>query len=332
MDKINRVIRFYEAGDADVLKVETAAIEEPKENEVRIEVKALGLNRAEVMFREGQYLEAPVFPSRLGYEASGVVQAVGSKVTSVQVGDQVSTIPSFSMGTYGVYGDTAIVPEHAVAKYPNNLSFEEATAIWMAYLTAYGALISIGHISSESIVLVTAASSSVGLATIQLAKAEGASVIVTTRSADKKAFLLEAGADHVIVTNDENLTDRIDEITDKRGVDLVFDPIGGPNLNQLAKAAAQGATIIEYGALSPEPTPFPLFEALKKGLSFRGYTLFEVTTNAEKLNVAKAYVYEKLEKGLLKPTIDRTFVLDDIVEAHKYMESNKQKGKIVVTT
>ncbi len=111
----------------------------PGPGEVRIAVKALGLNRAESMFRLGQYLEEPVFPSKLGYEAAGTIEAVGPGVMGLKVGDAVSTVPAFALGKYGVYGDAAIVPAAAVVKHPPSLSWEQAAAIWMQYLTAYGA-------------------------------------------------------------------------------------------------------------------------------------------------------------------------------------------------
>ena len=326
-----KIIRFHETGGADVLQIEDLPLEEPSEGEVRLKVEAIGLNRAEVMFREGQYLEDPELPSRLGYEAAGIVDAVGPGVDDIQIGDCVSTIPAFSMGTYGVYGESAIVPAYAVASYPDNLSASEGAAIWMQYVTAYGALIDIGQLKAGDTVVISAASSSVGLAAIQVAKAAGAVAIATTRGSAKKQFLLEAGADHVIVTNEEDLVESVIAITAGNGANLIFDPIGGPLLQTLADAAAVGATIVEYGALSPDPTPFPLFSALKKGLAVRGYTLFEIVKDAERLARCKQYIYDGLKSGALKPVIDSTFPLDAIVDAHRYMESNRQKGKIVVT-
>lgn len=329
--KNSKVVRFHKTGNAEVLKIEDLNIEEPKNDEVRINVKAIGLNRAEVMFREGQYLESPQFPSRLGYEVSGIVEAIGSNVIEFKVGDKVSTIPAFSIGKYGVYGETATVPKHAVTKYPENLTEIEATSIWMSYLTGYGALIEKGNIKPNDFVIITAASSSVGLASIQIAKSEQAHVIATTRNINKKQFLLDSGADYVIVTNDEDLEKRVNEITNEKGANLIFDPVGGTYIEKLAAASSLGGMIIEYGALAPEPTPFPLFIALKKGLTIRGYTLFEITTNKEKLNRGRSYLYNKLERGSLKPIIDKVFELHEIIDAHKYMESNVQKGKIVVT-
>ncbi len=326
-----KIVRFHETGGAEVLKLEDLPLAEPGQGEVRLTVEAIGLNRAEIMFRKGQYLETPQLPSRLGYEAAGVIDAVGPDVENFQAGDRVSTIPSFPMGQYGVYGESAIVPAYAAAKYPDTLSAVEGAAIWMQYMTAFGALIEYGELKKSDAVLVTAASSSVGLAAIQIVKAAGGMAIATTRGKDKQAFLLESGADHVIVTDEEDLVERGMSLTSKQGVRIVFDPVAGPLLEQLAAVSAQGGIIFEYGALAPHPTPFPLFPALAKGLTIRGYTLFEIAKNPSMLERGKKYIYSGLESGALKPIIDRTFSLSDIVEAHRYMASNKQKGKIVVT-
>ena len=326
-----KIVRFHEIGGADVLKIEDLPLTEPGEGEVRLKVEAIGLNRAEVMFRQGQYLETPKLPSRLGYEAAGIVDAVGVGVSDIQIGDRVSTIPSFSIGQYGVYGESAIVPAYAVARYPDTLSVIEGTAIWMQYLTAFGALVEYGHLKKEDSVLITAASSSVGLAAIQITRSAGALAIATTRGADKKQFLLDAGANHVIVTDEEDLAESVMTITSGHGANIIFDPVGGPLLESLADAAAPGAMIFEYGALSTAPTTFPLFSALAKGLTVRGYTIFEIVKDPGKLARGKQYIYDGLQTGALKPIIDSTFPLDTIADAHRYMESNQQKGKIVVT-
>jgi NADPH:quinone reductase-like Zn-dependent oxidoreductase len=326
-----RIVRFHETGDADVLKLEEAPLVEPGAGEVRLKVEAIGLNRAEVLFRQGIYLEAPELPSRIGYEAAGVVDAVGADVQEIKVGDRVSTIPSFSMRQYGVYGESAVVPAFAAAPYPDTLSAEAAAAIWMPYMTAYGALIALGKLQPEQTVLITAASSSVGLAAIQIVKSLGALAVATTRGPDKKRFLLEAGADHVIVTDEEDMAEQMKTIGGGQGANLVFDPVAGPFLEKLARAAAPGATLFEYGLLSGQPTPFPLIDALGKGLSVRGYLLFEIVQQPELLAAGKRFVTAGLTSGALKPVIDRTFTLDEIVDAHRYMESNQQKGKIVVT-
>ena len=132
----------------------------PGPGELRLRAHALGLNRAESMFRSGMYLEEPTLPARLGYEVAGTVDAVGEGVTGFAVGDKVSTIPAFSLNQYGVYGDQVIVPAAATVKHPSNLSWQEAAAIWMQYLTAYGALIEVAPLVPGDAVIITAASSS----------------------------------------------------------------------------------------------------------------------------------------------------------------------------
>jgi NADPH2:quinone reductase len=235
------------------------------------------------------------------------------------------------MCEYGVYGESAVVPAYAAAVYPANLSPVEAAAIWMKYITAYGALVVYGNLAAEDTVVITAASSSVGRAAIQLCRDAGAVAIATTRTAAKRQALLDGGASHVVVTDEDDLAGRVMEITGGKGATLCFDPVAGPFLPRLAEACAPGAMIFEYGALYPEATPFPLFAVLRKGLTVRGYTLFEIVRRPEALARAKAYVVERLESGRFKPVIDRTFPLDQIAEAHRYMVSNQQNGKIVVT-
>jgi NADPH:quinone reductase-like Zn-dependent oxidoreductase len=326
-----RIVRFHQTGGPEVLQLDELPLPDPAAGEVRLRVKAIGLNRAEVMFRMGKYLVEPKLPSKIGYEASGIVEAAGPDVDQSWIGKTVSTVPAFWASAYGVYGEVAIVPAHAIAVYPSKLSYEEGTSIWMQYLTAYGALIHQGHVTIGDFVLITAASSSVGIAAIEIVKAEGATSIATTRTSHKKAELLALGADHVIVTDEEDLVARVNEITGGKGARVVFDPIAGKILETLAAATADSGIIFEYGALATEPTPYPLFTALRKHLTIKGYTLFEVVGNPAASSKAKQYIFDHIVAGDFKPRIDKTFPLSQIVEAHRYMESNTQIGKIVVT-
>ena len=326
-----KIVRFHKLGGPEVLQIDELPLPEPGEGEVRLRVKAIGLNRAEVMFRKGQYLQDPVLPSGLGYEASGVVEAIGPGVATSWMGKTASTVPAFPANAYGVYGEVAIVPAYALAAYPERLSAIEGTAIWMQYLTAYGALIHHGKIKQGDFVIITAASSSVGIAAIEIARAEGAVSIATTRTSKKKAELLAAGASHVIATEEEDLAARVKEITSGKGARVIFDPIAGKGIELLAEVAAPGGTIYEYGALAAEPTPYPLFAALSKSLVIQGYTLFDVVSVPELRKQGEKYVFSHIEAGDFKPRIDKTFLLSQIVEAHRYMESNQQIGKIVVT-
>jgi NADPH:quinone reductase-like Zn-dependent oxidoreductase len=324
------LIQFDQAGGPEVLtfrKVEEVA---PTADEVRIRVDAIGLNRAEIMYRAGAYIYQPSFPSTLGYEAAGVIEAVGEGVDGLAEGDLVSVVPSFLQSEYGTYGDHVVLPAAAVVPRPVGVDAVQAAAVVMAYITAYGALVEDSPVQPGDYVLITAASSSVGLAAIQVARHIGAIPIVTTRGADKKQRLLDAGAADVIVTDDEELPARVEEITAGAGVRLALDPIGGPGVSVLAQAISPGGSLVVYGALDPRPAPLPNALSLK-ALTIRTYTVFEITTDPQRLRRAIAFINAGLTTRAFTPVIDRTFDFTDIVEAHRYMEASSQVGKIVVT-
>ena len=197
-----KIVRFHEVGDASVLKLEELPKPQPGEGEALLKVEAIGLNRAEVMFRSGAYLDRPSFPSLIGYEASGTIEAVGPGVTGLKPGDRVSSIPAFHMDKYGTYGEYAVLPAYALAPYPEHLSPAEGASIWMQYITAYG-VVEFGGLRKGQPLLITAAASSVGLAAIQIAKFVGATSIATTRNKAKAGALSDAGADFVINTGSE---------------------------------------------------------------------------------------------------------------------------------
>ena len=325
-----KAVLFDELGGADVLRVAEVPDLEAGEGEVRIKVEALGINRAEIMFREGVYHVQPEFPSRIGYEAAGTIDAVGPGVEGLAVGDRVSTIPCFSMIEHGVCGEQAVVPAFAAARYPEGLTPVKAAAVWMQYMTAYGAIVEYGRVKKGDNVLITAASSSVGIAAIQIVRSLGARPIAATRGAGKKDFLLNIGAARVVVTDEEDLAESVLAITDGAGADVIFDPVVGSYLAKLAEAAAYHGTIFCYGHLSPDDSVIPLYPAIRKGLTFRGYTIMEISRDPGLREEAKRFIYDGLESGVFKPVIARTFPLDDIVGAYEYMESNEQMGKIVV--
>jgi NADPH2:quinone reductase len=328
---MSRIVRFYSIGGPEVLQIDELELGAPGPGEVRIRVRALGLNRAECMFRRGVYPETPILPAKLGYEAAGEVEAVGEGVTRFSPGDAVSTIPAFSMNQYGVYGESAIVPVDAVVKHPANLSLPEAASIWMQYLTTYGALVDYGRLSAGDAVIITAASSGVGLGAIQIAKSLGAIPIAATRTAAKREALLEAGAAHVIVTDEQDLAAEVMRVTEGAGARFAFDPIGGPGVETLAAALGDFGILIPYGVMTTQPTPYPLLTALAKNLTIRAFTLPLFTNQPEKLERGKQFVIKGIEAGHFRPIIARTFPFAEIAEAHRYMESNQQVGKIVVT-
>ncbi len=331
----SRVIRFHKCGGPEVLRIEVALPTTPGPGEVVIQVDAIGLNRAEAAFRAGQYLEQPEYPARLGYEASGKVRAVGDGVTAFAEGDEVCVIPSMNpMSQYGVYGDWAKLPAEVLIKRPAGMSAIEGASVWMPYLTAYGALADLVAVGPGDPVVITAASSSVGIAAIQICKQLGGVPIAVTRSAGKVDALREQGAAHVLIGDADRVVDSVMEVTAGKGARVVFDPVAGPCVMALSEMLGVGGFLVLYGNLSGKAaeTPFPFFSAVGKGLSLRGYLVFELTRDLKRRDKAIAFIAQGLEQGSLKPVIAKHFRLDQIVEAHRYLESNQQIGKIVVTT
>jgi NADPH:quinone reductase-like Zn-dependent oxidoreductase len=328
---MTRTVRFHEYGEPDVLRIDDIEVAAPAADEVQIDVRAIGLNRAEVMFRRHAYLQEAEFPSRLGYEAAGTVKALGSDVSGFAKGDAVSVIPTLDMARWGTYGEVINVPARHVVRHPENLTLEQAAASWMMYVTAWGALIEQAKLSAGEFVIVSAASSSVGTAAFQIARSVGATVIATTRTSAKAEALRTAGAHHVIATEEDDLAARVAEITGGKGARVVFDPIGGPAIAQLAECMAVGGILLEYGALSPDEGPFPQFAVLGKSLTLKGYLYTEIVSDDAILERAKTFINEGLRSGALDPLISRTFAFDDIREATRFLESNEQIGKIVVT-
>jgi NADPH:quinone reductase-like Zn-dependent oxidoreductase len=328
---MSRTIKFAKAGGPEVLEFIEAQIAAPGPHEVRIKVKAIGINRADSMWRNDKYVEPVKFPAGLGYDAAGIVDAVGKDVTDFAAGDIVSTLPAFSLNKYSAYGEIILAPDHAVVKHPESLSFVEAASVWMMFLTAYGALVFDARVKAGDFVIIPAASSSVGLAAIQIANYAGATPIALTRTSEKKRRLHEAGAPHVIATREQDMLAEVMRITEGNGARVAFDPVGGPDFPKLIAALTfQGVAYI-YGALSEGDTPIPVLEMIPKMPAVKGYSLRLVMGEEARRKTAIEYVTKGLASGALKPVIDRTFGFDDMVEVHRYLENSGQFGKIVVT-
>jgi NADPH:quinone reductase-like Zn-dependent oxidoreductase len=329
-----RVVRFHETGGPEVLRIVEEAPGAPGAGEVLLQVEAIGLNRAEAAFRAGQYFEQPASPARIGYEAAGTVLAVGPGVVHLAAGDAVSVLPGFSMSKYGVYGDWAVVPAGAVIVRPAGMDAITGAALWMAYLTAYGAIVDLGRIGPGDAVVITAASSSVGIAAIQICNMLGAVPIALTRDPNKADALRAYGAAHVVVGTAATAVEAVARATTGRGARLVFDPVAGPSVLPLADMLGPGGLMVLYGNLSGQAaeTPFPFMAAVGKGLAVRGYLVFELIQNPARRDDAVRAIAHGIAAGRLKPVIARTFELAEIVAAHRYLESNQQIGKIVVTT
>jgi NADPH2:quinone reductase len=321
---------FYEFGDpADVLKIEDVPLREPGPEEVRISVKAFALNRADLLFIHGEHYSLPKFPSRLGDECSGVIDAIGEGVSGFRIGDRVSTIP-FHNDNYKTHGESSIIPARFVAHFPDNLTFEEGTSIWMQYLTAYFAAVEICRITSEDYVLIAAASSSAALGCMQLAKALGATTIGSTRRSDKVQQLLDLGYDRVVAYQEEKLGQSVVDVSQGQGARMIYDPIGGTFAREYYDGLAKNATIIYYGMLSALSMEVEILPMVRTASIVHPYSMYNHVVVPEQLERGKKLICDSLASGKLKPVIDRVFELEEIVDSYRYMESNTQIGKIVV--
>lgn len=325
-----KIVRFHRFGGPEVLQLDELPEEQPGRGEVRIKVQAFGLNRADYLYRNNMHAVIPRLPSRIGYEATGIIDAVGPDVRDWKLGDRVSNVPLGSPD-YGVCGESAILPAYTLMPVPPHLSVEEATSIWMQYMTAWGGLIAFGQMQAEDVILVTAASSSAGIGAIQLAKDAGARVIATTRTAAKKEFVKSVGADHVVVTDEENIAESVRRFTNGKGVRLVYDCIGGPFLERCVAATAFGGKVILYGLLSGRPTEVPIIPMCLNEISLHPYSMITIFNDPVRRKAGLNYVHGRLACDAFRPIIDRVFSLDEIVDAHSYLEQNEQRGKIVVS-
>jgi NADPH:quinone reductase-like Zn-dependent oxidoreductase len=328
---VSRTIKFAKAGGPEVLEFIETHVPAPGPNEVRIKVKAIGINRAESMWRNDRYVEPVKFSAGLGYDASGIVDAIGKDAVGFAIGDVVSTIPAFSMNQYCTYGEVILVPAHAAVKHPKSLSFIEAASIWMPFITAHGALIADAKVTPGDFVIIPGASSSVGLAAIQLTNHAGGTGIALTRTLAKKGQLLDAGAAHVIATEEQDTVAEVLRITNGHGARVAFDPVGGPNFPKLISSLAYQGILYVYGVLSEGDTPIPVLPMIRKASHIKGYSIWQITGDEVRRQAAVEYIVRGLASGALKPVIDRIFKCEEMRDVHRYLERNGQFGKVVVT-
>jgi len=331
-EPLAKIVRFHETGGPEVLRVEDGDPGRPGPDEVLLEVEAIGLNRSEASFRSGHYLVKANLPSIIGTECSGRIIAMGDGVEGWSLGDAAVTLPSFPAGAYGVYASEAIVPAYCMIRRPEWLSAAQAASSAVAFLTAWGGMVEAGKLAKGQYVIIPAASSSVGLAAVQVARDLGAVPIATTRRRNKANALLDAGAAFVVVTEEDNLPEEIARITHGKGVELIFDPVAGPYVETLSGCLADEGVLIIYGGLANLPATFPRQMAIRRNLTMRGYNILGLLLDQSRLNTAYRYITERLRDGRFKMPIADTFQLDDIAEAHRRLEANLHVGKIVVET
>ena len=326
-----RAVMFTGTGEASILRIVDVPARPPGAGEVRIRVTSAGLNRADANYRLGKYLVRSPGESRSGFEGGGIVDAVGAGLPFA-VGDRVGVLPSsFDVVTEGAAAESMTVPAAVVVRTPSTVSDRDAGAIWMQYLTAWGALVEIADVGPGDWVVVPAASSSVGIAAIQLCRALGAKVIATTTSAAKVDALRRFRPDAIIDTRAEPYVESVQAITGGAGVRVVFDPIYGPIVNDHIKVACREAIVFVYGVLDFTPLVLNAGGMLRKQIRLQGYTLGPMLADPARRTRAVDAVAAHLERRDFAPVIDSYFPLDAVQDAHRRLESNQQIGKIVVT-
>ena len=325
-----KVVRFHETGGPDVLRLEDVDIPAPGPGEVHLAIDAIGVNRAEAAFRGGHYIIKPTPPSVLGSEAVGRVLSTGPGVEDLAARDRVLVLPLSMQGQYGLYASEVTIPAGSLTKLPPDVDPVQQAATWVAFLTAWGGLRDAGRLQAGQFVILPAASSSVGLAAIQIARDIGAIPIAATRSGDKAQALLDAGAAHVVATAEQDLPAEIRRITDGRGVPLIFDPVAGPYAATLFGCLAEEGQLIIYGGLANQPSTFPRHLAIRSNLTMRGYNFFGLLRDKTRFQAAYDAIVAGVRDGRFKMPIDATFPLADVVEAHRHLEANQQVGKVVL--
>ncbi|KUO96798.1 NAD(P)H-quinone oxidoreductase [Ferroacidibacillus organovorans] len=324
-----RAIGYDHPGDPSVLKLITCDSPQLRPNHVRVAVRATALNRADLLQRRGLYPPPPGESEILGLEMSGVVCELGEGVTRFALGDKVcALLPG------GGYSEEVVVHEDMLAYIPNSLSFEQAAAIPEVFLTAYSNLFWLGQFQAGQSILIHAGASGVGTATIQLVKQMNGRSIVTAGSVKKLTFCTELGADQVFNYHNGSFVDAVQSFTNGCGVHVIFDFVGAPYLTQNLSSLAIDGKLILIGTMGGNTAQnIDLGLLLRKRLQILG-TALRSRTLEQKIALTRSffsYATPLFEKGDLRPIIDRVFDWRDAADAHAYMETNQNIGKIVLT-
>lgn len=319
-----KAIQVAQVGGPEALKLVELPVPEPKENEAIVQIKASGVNFIDVYFREGRY-PAPI-PFVDGQEGAGVVTSVGSGVSNVKPGDRVAYV-----GSLGSYADYAAVPAARLVTIPAELDFEKAAALMLQGMTAHYLCRSTYPLKVGETALVHAAAGGVGLLLVQMAKRLGARVIGTAGSQKKAALAREAGADEVIVYTEADFEQETMQLTDGKGVHVVYDGVGKSTFEKDLNVMQPRGYVVLFGGASG---PVPLFDLMK--LSQKGSlfitrpTLAHYTLTREDLEWRASDVMQMVVSGQLKLRIHQTYPLEQAEQAHRDLEGRKTTGKLLL--
>ena len=314
-------------GPADAMKPAEGPMPQPQASEVVVEVHYAGVNRPDVLQRSGSYPPPPGVSSILGLEVAGRICAVAPDVTQWKIGDLVCALTPG-----GGYAEYCAVPAPHCLPIPKGLSVKEAAALPENFYTVWANVFDRGRLKAGETFLVHGGSSGIGLTAIQLAKAFGATVYTTVGSKEKAEFCRKMGADAAINYREQDFVAEVSQLTNKKGVDLILDMVGGPYIEKNFKSLALEGRLVQIAFLQESKVALDFLPIMIKRLTFTGSTL-RPRTVAQKAAIARdllKQVWPLLESGKVKPVIHATFPLKDAKLAHQLMESSKHIGKIML--
>ena len=321
-----KAVRYHECGEADVLRWEDSPNPVPGADEVLIKVEAAGVNYADLMRRSGRYHFKTEFPAMLGTEAAGVVLKCGSNVTNFTNGDRVFCRTT----TAACQAELVVAPVSEIIPIPAALSFVDAAAVPVVFLTAYHMLNTIAPVRPGENILIQAAASGVGTAAVQLAKIWGGRVLATASSDEKLDLARRLGADQCINYAKVDFVSEVMRHTSGAGVDRVLECVGGDVLLRSMDALAPGGVLMIYGRASGNLPPLPPEQIFAKNLHVIGLNIGGKPWNQEQHRKAIEEILDLVAEGKIKPVISKVFPMARVVEAHNYLSNRKTMGKVIL--
>ncbi|KAF7836327.1 Quinone oxidoreductase 1 [Senna tora] len=320
-----KAIRVHELGGHEVLRWEDVEVGEPKEGEVRVRNKAIGVNFIDVYFRKGVY-KAPSLPFTPGMEGVGVVTAVGPGLTGRKVGD----IVGYAGQPMGSYAEEQILPANKVVPVPSSVDPTVAASILLKGMTAQFLLRRCFKVEPGHTILVHAAAGGVGSLLCQWGNALGATVIGLVSTKEKAAQAKEDGCHHVIIYTEDDFVARVNEVTAGNGVDVVYDSVGKDTFEGSLACLKLRGYMVSFGQSSGTPDPVPLSALAAKSVFLTRPTLFQYVVTRDELLEAAGEVFSNVASGVLKVRVNHTYPLSQAAKAHADLESRKTSGSIVL--
>lgn len=320
-----KAIKIYQQGAPDVMQYEDTTLHAPERGEVRIQHTAIGLNYLDTYHRSGAY-PLPM-PSGLGFEAAGVVEALGEGVTHLKEGDRVA----YGAGPIGSYAQARNMPAHRLSKLPDTIPDETAAAMMLKGMTVRYLLRETYKVKAGETILWHAVAGGVGLIAVQWAKHLGVRVIGTTSSPEKAALAKSMGCDEVINYTEENVAERVRELTDGKGVPVVYDGVGQATLESSLDSLRPFGLLASFGSASG---PVKNFDAgilgAKGSLYLTRPSLMTYVASNEALQANTNDLFEMVGSGAVKIEINQTYALKDVAQAHQDLEGRKTTGSTVL--